>query len=102
MSDHRHGPTPPLGNKPTAYATPTCPLGSWSPWLATTSGSAGSTASVNVLVAVLPAWSRARTVNVVVCARVATPVTAVVCTKRKLLPANLRPAGTVPLTSDHE
>ena len=69
--------------------------------LLTTSGLAGSTVRVKVLVAVLPAWSRARTVNVVVWTRVGTPVTAVVRDSRRSLPANRSPSGTVPLTSDH-
>src|SRR4051812_25110282 len=99
-SVHRHGGTPPAGKRPTAYEAPTTPSGSWSLWLEIVSGSAGSTARVNVLVVELPAWSRARTVNVVVSTRVATPVTPVVCTSRRLLPAKLSPAGTVPLTSD--
>jgi len=69
--------------------------------LVITSGLAGSTVRVKVLVAVLPAPSRARTVNVVVSTRVATPVTAVVWVSRRSSPANRRPFGTVPLTSDH-
>jgi hypothetical protein len=53
------------------------------------------------LVAVLPAPSRARTVNVVVWTRVGVPRTAVVCASRRSLPANLSPSGTVPFTRDH-
>ena len=49
----------------------------------------------------LPAWSRARTVNVVVWTRVGTPVTAVVRDSRRASPANRSPSGTVPFTSDH-
>lgn len=66
-----------------------------------TRGLAGSTVRLNVLVAVLPAPSLARTTNVAVCTRVATPVTAVVRESLRSLPANSRPSGTVPLTNDH-
>jgi hypothetical protein len=69
--------------------------------LVITSGLGGSTVREKVLVAVLPAWSRARTVNVVVWTRVATPVTAVVRESRRLSPANLSPSGTLPFTRDH-
>ena len=99
--DQVHGGSPPPGNRPVSYGTPTRPLGSWSLPLVITRGLAGSTVSVNVFLAVLPAPSLARTVNVVVCTRVATPVTAVVRVSRRSSPANLRPSGTVPLMSDH-
>ena len=59
----------------------------------TTRGFAGSTLRVKVLVAVLPAPSRARTVNVVVSTRVGTPVTAVVWVSLRSFPANLSPLG---------
>ena len=64
-------------------------------------GLGGSTVRVKVLVAVLPAPSRARTVNVVVWTRVGVPMTAVVWDSPRSLPANLSPSGTLPLTSDH-
>ena len=80
---------------------PTVPSVSWSVPFVITRGLAGSTVSVKVLVAVLPAPSRALTVNVVVSTRVGTPVTAVVWVSRRSLPATFRPFGTVPLMSDH-
>ena len=76
------------------------PVVSWL-GLLNSSGAAGSTVSVNVFVAVFPAPSRARTVNVVVCTRVGTPVTPVVRDSRRESPANRSPSGTVPLTRDH-
>ncbi len=66
-----------------------------------TRGLGGSTVRVKVLVAVLPAPSRARTVNVVVWTRVGVPRTAVVCVSLRSLPANRSPSGTLPFTSDH-